>query len=168
MTLQRARRGLDLACGALAALALFAIMALTLVDVSGRKLASASVPGSLELTELLMVAVIFAALPLVSLHQGHIVFDSLDARLPRWLRRAQQVIVELASAALVAGLAWLMGLKAGQMQEAGDVTAQLHIAQGPFVYAMSALLGLTALVHLALALAPPRDAPRRAEGEEPH
>jgi TRAP-type transport system small permease protein len=58
--------------------ALFAIMALTLVDVSGRKLLSQSVPGSLELTELLMVVVIFAALPLVSLRGEHVVFDSLD------------------------------------------------------------------------------------------
>ena len=48
--------------GAIAALALFAIMALTLVDVSGRKVLSTSVPGSLELTELLMVVVIFAGL----------------------------------------------------------------------------------------------------------
>ena len=53
--------------GAIAALALFAIMVLTLVDVSGRKAISTSVPGSLELTELLMVVVIFAGLPLVSL-----------------------------------------------------------------------------------------------------
>jgi hypothetical protein len=32
-------------CGVLAALALFGIMALTLVDVTGRKLLSASVPA---------------------------------------------------------------------------------------------------------------------------
>ena len=57
------RRHLATLCGLLAALALFAIMVLTLVDVSGRKLLSASVPGSLELTELLMVVVIFAGLP---------------------------------------------------------------------------------------------------------
>jgi hypothetical protein len=52
-------------CGLLAALALFAIMWLTLVDVSGRKLLSQSLPGSLELTELLMVVVIFAGRPLL-------------------------------------------------------------------------------------------------------
>ena len=44
-------------CGVLAALALFGIMGLTLVDVSGRKLLSASVTGSLEVTELLLVVV---------------------------------------------------------------------------------------------------------------
>ena len=52
--------------GLMAAAALFAIMWLTLVDVSGRKFLSHSVPGGLELTEMLMVVVIFGALPLVS------------------------------------------------------------------------------------------------------
>ena len=67
----RLKRLLDALCGLLAAAALFAIMALTLVDVLGRKLLSQSVPGSLELTEILMVVVIFSALPLVSLHGEH-------------------------------------------------------------------------------------------------
>jgi TRAP-type C4-dicarboxylate transport system permease small subunit len=37
-----------------------------------------------------MVVVIFAGLPLVSLHGEHVVFDSLDPLLPPWLRRLQQ------------------------------------------------------------------------------
>lgn len=152
--LRRLKRTLDLACGALAAAALFAIMALTLADVAGRKLASASVPGSLELTELLMVAVIFAALPLVSLHGEHIVFDSLDPLLERWLRRAQGVAVEVFCALALAGVAWVMWTKAGQMTEYGDTTAQLKIAQGPFVHAMSVLAAATAVVHLLLIFAP--------------
>lgn len=152
--LRRLKRALDAGCGALAAAALFATMALTLVDVGGRKLASASVPGSLELTELLMVAVIFSALPLVSLRGEHVVFDSLDPLLERWLRRAQGIVVETFCAAALAGVAWLMWAKAGQMTEYGDTTAQLKIAQGPFVYAMSALLGVTALVHLLLIFDP--------------
>jgi TRAP-type C4-dicarboxylate transport system permease small subunit len=137
--------------GAVAALALFAIMALTLVDVSGRKAISTSVPGSLELTELLMVVVIFAGLPLVSLRGEHVVFDSLDPLLGRTLRRAQALLVDLLVAALLAGMAWLMWAKAGQMAGYGDTTAQLKIPQAPFVYLMSALLWLTALVHLLLA-----------------
>ena len=152
--LQRIRRWLDGACGALSALALFAIMALTLVDVGGRKLLDASVPGSLELTELLMVAVIFAALPLVSLHGEHVVFDSLDPLLARRVRRAQGLIVELICTAVLGGVAWLMWDKARQMTEYGDTTAQLHIAQGPFVHAMSVLLALTAFVHLLLLFSP--------------
>ena len=150
----RLKKLLDVLCSALAASALFSIMVLTLIDVSGRKLISTSVPGSLELTELLMVVVIFAGLPLVSLRGEHVVFDSLDPLLPRAVRRVQDAVVDLLCALALAGVAWLMWVKAGQMTEYGDTTAQLKIAQGPFVYLMSALCGLTAVVHLLLLAAP--------------
>jgi TRAP-type C4-dicarboxylate transport system permease small subunit len=153
-TLRGAKRALDALCGLLAAAALFAIMALTLVDVSGRKLISTSVPGSLELTELLMVVVIFGALPLVSLRGEHVVFDSIDPLLAARTRRVQGIVVDGLCALLLAGMAWLMWTKAGQMAGYGDTTAQLKIPQSPFVYAMSVLCGLTALVHLLLMVEP--------------
>lgn len=159
------KQALAALCGVLAALALFAIMLLTLVDVSGRKLLSASVPGSLELTELLMVVVIFAGLPLVSLRAEHVVFDSLDPLLPAWLRRAQHLLVDGACAAALAGVAWLMWSKGSQMIEYGDRTSQLALPLGPFVYLMSVLCGLTALVHVLLMVQPAgADTPEGAAG----
>lgn len=148
------RRLLAGLCSGVAGAALFAIMWLTLVDVGGRKLVSTSLPGALELTELLMVVVIFAALPLVSLAGEHVVFDSLDALLPRWMQRMQQASVDLIAAVLLGGLAWLMWVKAGQMVEYGDITAQLKLPLGPFVYLMSVLLAITASLHLMLMLQP--------------
>ncbi len=145
---------LDRLCSVLAAAALFAIMLLTLFDVSGRKLIDTSVPGSLELTELLMVLVIFAGLPLVSLQGEHVVFDSLDALIAKPLRRVQQAAVNLLCAAALGGIAGLVWVKAGQMAEYGDVTAQLRLPLGPFVYLMSLLCGLTAAVHLLLVWQP--------------
>jgi TRAP-type C4-dicarboxylate transport system permease small subunit len=129
-------------------------MWLTLVDVSGRKVLSASVPGSLELTELLMVAVIFAGLPLVSLHGEHIVFDSLDRVLPPAVRRVQGLVVDMLCAAALAALSWLMWQKAGQIAEYGDTTAQLKIPQAPFVRGMAVLCAVTALVHARLLFTP--------------
>lgn len=148
------RRVLDGLCAALAALALFAIMALTLADVGGRKFLSNSIPGSLELTELLMVVVIFAGLPLVSLRGEHVVFDSLDSVLPPAVRALQRFAVELFCSAALAVVAWLLWVKAGQMIEYGDRTAQLGIPQGPFVYLMSTLVFVTAVVHLMLIVRP--------------
>ena len=145
---------LSACCGLLAAVALFAIMALTLVDVSGRKLLSESVPGSLELTELLMVVVIFAGLPLVSLKGEHVVFDSLDPWIPRALRRLQHALVDLLCVAALGGLAWLMWTKGGQMAGYGDTTAQLKLSLAPFVKVMSGLIAVTAFVHALLVLAP--------------
>ncbi len=145
---------LERCSGLLAAAALFAIMVLTLVDVSGRKAISTSVPGALELTELLMVVVIFAGLPLVSLRGEHVVFDSLDSYLPSRLQRLQIAVMDLVCAAALAGVTGLMWTKAGQIAAFGDTTAALKIAQAPFVYLMSVLCGLTAFVHLLLVVAP--------------
>lgn len=56
-------RKLERFLGVLVALSLFAMMLLTFFDVVGRKFFDASLPGSLELTELFMLVLIFFALP---------------------------------------------------------------------------------------------------------
>src|SRR6476661_77407 len=153
---------LELACGLLAGLALFAIMVLTFFDVLGRKFLDNSIPGSLEMTELLMVVVIFGALPLVSLRGEHVLFDSLDAHLPPGVLRVQKAVIHLLSAAALLALAVLMWKTGGQFAETGETTAQLRLAKAPFIYGMAVLCGLTGLVHLALIVQPPPDL---AEGE---
>ena len=84
---------LETLCGLLAGLALFSIMVLTFLDVGGRKLLDNSITGSLELTELLMVVVIFGALPLVSERGEHVVFDSMDPYLPDFVKKIQRALV---------------------------------------------------------------------------
>ena len=154
---------LDKLCSLLCALALFAIMALTFFDVGGRKLLSHSITGSLELTELLMVVVIFASLPLVSRRGEHVVFDSLDSVWPSWFLRLQGVLVNLLCGALMLGLMMLMWKTGMQFTESGETTAQLHIPKAPFIFGMSLLCGITGLVHLALIIRPP-EALQEGEG----
>ena len=146
---------LERVCGLLAATALFAIMALTFFDVGGRKLLSNSIPGSLELTELLMVVVIFSALPLVSLRGEHVVFDSLDHFLPDSVRRTQRALMQCLCATVLLALGWLMWQTGGQYLETGETTAQLKISKAPFIYGMALLCVVAGLVHLSFALKPP-------------
>jgi TRAP-type transport system small permease protein len=148
---------LELLCGLLSGVALFAIMALTFFDVLGRKFLSESIPGSLELTELLMVVVIFAALPLVSRRGEHVEFDSLDPYLPMWLRRVQQVVVQLVCAVALLGLAWLMWKTGNDFAQTGETTAQLKIGKAPFIHGMGVLCAVTGVVHLFLVFARPHD-----------
>ncbi|NJS36896.1 MAG: TRAP transporter small permease [Brachymonas sp.] len=145
---------LDKLCGLLCAAALFAIMVLTFFDVGGRKLLSNSIPGSLELTELLMVIVIFAGLPLVSERGEHVVFDSLDMVWPAWVVKLQKALVHLLCATLMFALAVLMFKTGMQFAEYGETTAQLKIPKSPFIFGMAAFCAVTALVHAVLALWP--------------
>lgn len=145
---------LETACGILAGLALFAIMILTFLDVSGRKMLDHSITGSLELTELLMVVVIFGALPLVSERGEHVVFDSLDALLPNAVKKIQRGLVHLLCAAALISLAWLMWKTGDDFLASGETTAQLKILKAPFIYGMGLLCGFTGLVHLSMMLKP--------------
>ena len=142
-------------------------MVLTFFDVGGRKFASASIPGSLELTELLMVVVIFAALPLVSIKREHVVFDSLDHVLSPTLRQLQTVLVNLLCGCLLLALAYLMWRTAGEFADAGETTAQLKLGKAPFIYGMSVLCGLTGLVHLLRFGLRRPDAPVPQQGATP-
>jgi TRAP-type C4-dicarboxylate transport system permease small subunit len=153
---------LELLCGLLSGGALFAIMVLTFFDVLGRKFADNSIPGSLEITELLMVVVIFGALPLVSERGEHVEFDSLDPYLPAWLRKLQAVLVHLLCAAVLLALSWLMWRTGGQFLETGETTAQLKILKAPFLYGMGMLCAFTGVIHLFLIAQPPVE---RVEGE---
>jgi TRAP-type C4-dicarboxylate transport system permease small subunit len=147
---------LDRLCGLLSGLALFVLMGLTFFDVLGRKFASNSIPGSLEMTELLMVVVIFGALPLVSRRSEHVVFDSLDALLPAWLLKAQCALVNIVCGALLIALAVLMWKTGADFRASGETTAQLQIPKWPFIDGMGVLCAVTGLVHLAMVGTLPR------------
>ena len=134
----------------MAGLALFAIMVLTFLDVGGRKLLSESITGSLELTELLMVVVIFGALPLVSERGEHVVFDSLDPVMPGWLRKLQRALVHLLCAIALLALGWLMWKTGNDFLATGETTAQLKILKAPFIYGMGVLCAFTGVVHLGM------------------
>jgi len=148
---------LETVCGLLSGAALFAIMALTFFDVGGRKLLSQSIPGSFELTELLMVVVIFGAIHLVSQRGEHVVFDSLDSHLPATARRAQSIIVNLLIGTALIALGYLMFKTGQQFAINGDNTAQLKIDKAPFIYGMGVLSAITGLIHFGLVFKPVSD-----------
>lgn len=141
--------------GLMAAMALFSIMWLTLIDVSGRKFFNNSVPGGLEMTEILMVIVIFGALPMVSWRGEHVVFDTMDGFIPDWLKGIQTRIVHLICAGAFGMMAWLMTNRAERFAEYGDITVYLQLPLSPVAWLMAGLLLVTALVHLVFVVSPP-------------
>lgn len=130
-----------------AALALFAMMALTFADVIGRKFFAHSLTGAVELTELFMTTMIYMALPLASLAGEHIVFDLLDRVIPAALLRWQKTLSEALTAAIMLGASWVVMQRAARTLDYGDVTATLGIRLGPFHYLIALMLLLTAAVH---------------------
>jgi len=141
-------RRADAVLGIAASAILFALMSLTFVDVLARYLFNRPIRGAFEVTELLLLVLIFAGLPLVSHADEHVTMDFAD----RWLspagRRILNRIIHFAVAALMFFMAWQVWIRAGRVSSYGDATDVLRIAYGPFVYFMAAMIVLAGLIHV--------------------
>lgn len=133
------------------AAALFGMMLLTFADVFSRKFLDNSITGAVEVTELLMLVMIFMALPLASLAGEHIVFDLLDRLLPPALLRWQQTLSHALTALVFGGVTWIVWERSRRTLEFGDTTSALEIAISPFQVVAAAMLAVTALAHVWLA-----------------
>ena len=141
-------RRADAVLGIAASALLFCMMALTFFDVVGRYLLNRPIRGAFELTELALLVLIFAGLPLVSHADEHVTMDFIDRLLPPRGRAAWIRVMHAVCAALMFFLAWQTWIKAGKISSYGDTTDVLRIAVGPFVYFMTAMIALTGAVHV--------------------
>jgi len=134
--------------GIAASAILFALMGLTFVDVVARYGFNRPIRGAFELTELLVLVLIFAGLPLVSHADEHVTMDFID----RWLSAAARSflhrVMNLLVAALMFFMAWQVWIKAGRISAYGDTTDVLRILYGPFVYFMAAMVALAGAIHV--------------------
>jgi TRAP-type C4-dicarboxylate transport system permease small subunit len=142
------KRRANLLLGGAASAILLAMMLLTVVDVMARYLFSRPLRGAFEVTELMLVILIFAGLPLVSFADEHAVMDFIDRVLGPGARNVLRRAVQALSGAFMLLLAWLLWLKADRVWEYRDATDVLRIVYGPFVYFMAAMVGLAGVIHL--------------------
>ena len=141
-------RRADAVLGVAASAILMGMMLLTFVDVVARYVFNRPLRGGFEVTELLLLVLIFAGLPLVSHADEHVTMDFVDRLLSRrgraWLGR----IVHLLVSAMFFFMAWQISIRAARVADYGDATDVLRIEYGPFVYFSAAMIALAGVIHL--------------------
>ncbi len=142
------KRHADSLLGVAASAILLAMMFLTVVDVVARYVFSRPIRGAFEVTELMLLVLIFAGLPLVSFSDEHAVMDFVDRLLGPRGQRGIERLVQIVNAAFMFLLTWLVWRKADRIWAYGDTTDVLRIAYGPFVYFMALTLALAGLIHV--------------------
>jgi TRAP-type C4-dicarboxylate transport system permease small subunit len=145
---QRWKRHADALLGVVASAILLAMMFLTVVDVVARYAFNRPLRGAFEVTELMLLVLIFAGLPLVSFSDEHATMDFIDRLLGPRAQRSLEALVQLLNAAFMFLLTWLVWLKADRIWGYRDSTDVLRIVYGPFVYFMAVTLGLAGVIHL--------------------
>jgi TRAP-type C4-dicarboxylate transport system permease small subunit len=157
MTSQSSEAGLwlDRVLGFSAAVLLFGLMMLTTADVIGRYVFNWPLRGAFEITELMLLTLIFAGLPLASRADEHVTLDFIDMILGERGRLLVRRLVDLLCGLLILGLAYLVWIKADRIAGYGDTTEELRIPVGPFVYFMALMVAVTGIVHLTKVIFPP-------------
>jgi TRAP-type C4-dicarboxylate transport system permease small subunit len=145
---QRWKRHADALLGVAASVVLLAMMLLTVVDVVARYIFNRPLRGAFEVTELMLLVLIFAGLPLVSFADEHAVMDFIDRVVGRRGARVVERAVQVVNAAFMFLLCWLVWLKADKIWAYRDATDVLRIVYGPFVYFMAVTLALAGVIHL--------------------
>ena len=142
---------LERVLGSCAAGLLFLMMLLTFVDVIGRRFGM-PVPGGFEITELMLAALIFLGLPLLTASDGHVCVDLFDPVIPDFLKPVQKAFANVVTVGAFGVLAWMMWKHAFRTYNYADTTAVLQIPYSPLVFLMAAMATLTTIVQALMFL----------------
>lgn len=106
---------------------LIGLMLLTVVNIVGRWLFNVPLAGTVELTEVGMVAIVFMGLAYAEVRGDHIQVDLLYDQLGTRGRRVLRLFAALVSFATVAVMTWRLWAYAGQLAASHRTTSALRI-----------------------------------------
>jgi TRAP-type C4-dicarboxylate transport system permease small subunit len=114
-------------CASLGVVILLACAGLTVADILGRRLLGLSVPGLIDLTQLLVMASVFLCIPFAFEQRANVEVDLLFEQLPRAVRHALAVCWSILGALFLLLVAWHVGRAAAQVLEYGESSATLAV-----------------------------------------
>jgi len=134
---------------------LFCMMLLTIADVFLRKVFSQSILGTVEVTEFMMVILVFFAVAQTEVLNGHVKVDLVMSRFGERTQALVDTITQLVCFFLFGLFTWSALVYSGKMRTSAEVSQDLWIPIYPFVYVVvagCALLSLTLLIKFLMAL----------------
>jgi TRAP-type C4-dicarboxylate transport system permease small subunit len=145
---------LEALLGLTSASVLFLMMMITAVDVVGRYGFNRPLNGGFEVTEMMLAALIYCGLPLVSKRREHIVIDTFDPLMSRRVKRVLDALADIVCSLTLAGIGVLIFRRAARVADYGDTTSVLKLPLAPVAYLMGTMIGIAALIHLWLIFVP--------------
>lgn len=160
-SIRAVNRGLHYVAGALIAI----MMLFTVYNILGRWLFSAPLSGTVELTQLSMVAIVYLGLAYAQHQDDHISVDLLYTRFGPRGRAVFDAIAAALSLVVLALITWRLYEYSLVLEVGGRTTAARRIPLYPLAYV--AMLGTIAFVLALLATAIERTRRARELGDDP-
>ena len=127
---------------------MFALTALTTIDVTGRYMFNSPVQGGVELIEFMLGLMIFSALPLVSVKRAHITVELFDNFMSKGFKRYREVFVLIASAAMIGFITERMLSTGLEAYEAEDISMHLDLPMAPIYFTLTTLSAISVVVQV--------------------
>lgn len=152
MNIARTRSTLRTVTAIILGILLIALTGITIVDVLGRYLFAKPLSGGKELTELLVMGVVFAGLPAITLDDGHVTADLFTQHLSPRGHAIQLFLARLLSGAALLVAGWQLWSYGARIAGYGQTTLYLRIPLGPVAYAAAAICVATGVMVLLMAI----------------
>ena len=112
---------------------LLCMMLLTVCDVIGRYIFNSPITGGYEVTETMMVTVVFFFIAFTQAEKGHIAVDLVVIRLPDKIRVLIEVITHLLSLCIFLLIVWMNIRRWLELMARNEHTPIIHLPVSPFV-----------------------------------
>ena len=139
---------LDYPLGAIAVLLMVGMTGLTCVDVVARYVFNSPVDGAFELTQLMLAALIFTALPMTTARGEHVDVELLSDAVGSRFAGLFATIAAVVSSAVLFVLCWRLWVHAERLAEDGAVTNSLGLPFAPVGYLAAASCALSGCIVL--------------------
>jgi TRAP-type transport system small permease protein len=148
-----------------AAVTLFVIMWITVVDVVARDVFNTSIVGLFEVTEILMGVLVFSGVPIITANDGHVSVTLLDSWVGPKLRIIQKILVNILCVTVLVVLAWRLWHVAERAASYNDVTLFLKAPLAPVAYFMAIMTAVSVPILVALTFLPDRSKNEPSSGD---
>ncbi|RLB27602.1 MAG: TRAP transporter small permease [Deltaproteobacteria bacterium] len=132
----------------IAALAIFAMMALTCVDVFLRYFFRKPIPGTYEIVALLGAVAVSFAMAHTLVEKGHVAVSLIVQLFSKRLQGIIESIISIFGIILFALIAWQSILYGVDCQRSGEVSMTLELPFYPIIYGVALGAGVVCLVLL--------------------
>lgn len=126
----------------------FLLMLLTMTDVVLRKIFNKGILGTLEISEFMMVAIVYFSLAEGELKDRNVSVDLLVNRLSLKSRAIIDVLVKIIGFVLYCFITYAVFSYAGLMKSSGEVSPDLWLPRYPLIYIVAVALVLVSFVLL--------------------
>lgn len=110
------------------------MMCLTIADVAGRYIFNKPILGAYELTEFMVLVLIFSFIGYAQTHKTHVAVDLFIVFFPKKFKIIIEIFNHIACLAIMALITWMGFETAIEMMESGESSPNLTLPSYPFVF----------------------------------